>query len=122
REGFGGGMGGPIRDDGSFRFVVVPGRGLIAVQVHHNGHYLSGVGVEKIKVERDRMGGVPYLDTYPFLCYYESYNTLVEIAPEPGAESVTCDVAVVAGRTLTGTVLGPDGKPLAGARRRGCAA
>jgi RNA polymerase sigma factor (sigma-70 family) len=116
---FGGGLGGPIRDDGSFRFVVVPGRGLIAVQVHHNDRYLSAVGVEKIKVERDRMGGVPYLDTYPFLCYYESYNTLVEIASEPGAESVTCDVAVVAGRTLPGAVLGPDGKPLAGARRRG---
>jgi hypothetical protein len=108
-------LGGSTRDDGSFQFVIVPGRGLLAVQVSHNDHYLSGVGVEKIKVRRDRMGEVNYLDTYPF-CYFESYNTLVEIDPKPGDESITCDLIVEPHRSLTGTVLGPDGKPLAGAR------
>jgi RNA polymerase sigma factor (sigma-70 family) len=112
---FGGGLGGSTREDGSFQFVAVPNRGLIAVQAHHNGRYLSGVGVEKIKVPRDRMGDVKYLETYPFLCYFESYNTLAEIAPKSGDESITCDLVVIPdpGLTRTGTVLGPDGKPLA---------
>jgi RNA polymerase sigma factor (sigma-70 family) len=118
---FGGGTGGSTREDGSFQFVVVPGRGLIAVQAHYNGRYLSGVGVEKIKVPRDRMGGVEYLETYPHLCYFESFNTLVEIAPKPGDESITCDLVVIPdpGLTRTGTVLGPDGKPLADTQATG---
>src|SRR5262249_49922807 len=34
-----------------------------------------------------------------------------------GEESITCNLTVVPGRALKGTVLGPDGKPLAGARQ-----
>jgi len=114
---FGGGLGGSAQEDGSFRFVVVPGPGLLAVQVADNNRYLNGIGAEKIKVPRDRMGGVKYLETSPHFCYFESFNTLVEINPKPGDESITCDLTVVPGRSLKGTVLGPDGKPLAGARR-----
>jgi hypothetical protein len=119
--GFGGGLGGSTRDDGSFRFVVVPGRGLLAVQVRHNDCYVSAVGVEKIKVPRDRMGGAEYLETYPYLCYFGCYNALAEIAPKPGDESITCDLVVVPdpGRTRAGTVLGPDGKLLADAQATG---
>jgi RNA polymerase sigma factor (sigma-70 family) len=112
-------LGGPVRDDGSFRFVAVPGRGVVAVQVSHNDRYLSGVGVEKIKVPRGRMGSLGYLDTSPSFCQFNNFNTLAEINPRPGDEAVTCDLTVVPGRSLTGTVLGPDGKPLAGARRVG---
>jgi RNA polymerase sigma factor (sigma-70 family) len=117
---FGGGLGGPVRDDGTFRVVTVPGRGVIAVNADHNYRYLRGVGAERIKGPRVRLAeDLECLDTYPFRCQIPSHNTLVEIAPRPGDESVTCDVAVVPGRALRGTVLGPDGKPLAGARRRG---
>jgi RNA polymerase sigma factor (sigma-70 family) len=115
---FDGGLGGLVRDDGTFKFVAVPGRGVVAVQVHHNDRYLSGVGVDKIKAPRGQMGSLDYLDTYPH-CQFNNMNTLVEINPRPGDEAVTCDLKVVPGRTLKGTVLGPDGKPLAGARRVG---
>jgi RNA polymerase sigma factor (sigma-70 family) len=113
------GVGGATREDGTFQLVAVPGRGVIAVQVAHNDRYLPGVGAEKIKVPRSWMGDLECLDTYPFACQVWNYNALVEIAPKPGAGSITCDLIVDPGRKLTGTVLGPDGKPLAGARRYG---
>jgi hypothetical protein len=40
----------------------------------------------------------------------------VEVNPAKDAESMTCNLTVDPGKTLTGTVLAPDGKPLAGAR------
>jgi RNA polymerase sigma factor (sigma-70 family) len=116
---FGGASGGSTGEDGSFQLVALPGRGVIAVQVSHNYRYLSGVGVEQIKGRRTDMGGLECLDTYPFPCQIWNMNALVEIDPRPGDESITCDLTVVPGRSLTGTVMGPDDKPLAGAHRRG---
>jgi RNA polymerase sigma factor (sigma-70 family) len=110
------GFGRQTRDDGSYQFVVVPGRGLIAVQVSYNNRYLSGVGAEKIKAPRKNIG-IDSFDTYPVPCQIPNMNTLVEINPKSGDESITCDLIVVPGRALKGTVLGPDGQPLAGARR-----
>jgi hypothetical protein len=37
------------------------------------------------------------------------------VSPKPEDEAITCDVVLDPGRTLKGTVLGPDGKPLPGA-------
>src|SRR5262249_25096195 len=53
---------------------------------------------------------------YPHACFAGDYNTLIEINPDRQA-LVALDVVIELdpGRTLTGTVLGPDGKPLAGA-------
>jgi hypothetical protein len=106
-----------VQEDGSYRIVVVPGRGLISVQVSHNYRYLSGVGAEKIKGPRRMMGSDEGFDTYPFMCQSWNQNTIVEINPKPDDEALTCDLTVVPARTLKGTVLGPDGKPLAGARQ-----
>ena len=111
------GYGCGTREDGSYRVAVVPGRGLISVQVSHNDRYLSGVGAEKIKGPRRKMGEYEGFDTYPFMCQTWNQSTVVEINPKPGDESVTCDLIVVPARSLKGTVLGPDGKTLAGARQ-----
>ncbi len=113
---FGGSTSGLAREDGSYRIVALPGHGLIAVQVHHNNRYLLGIGAEQIKGPRREIGGMEGFDTYPFLCQTWNFNTLVEITPKDGDESITRDLVVIPGRSLTGTVLGPDGKPLAGAR------
>jgi RNA polymerase sigma factor (sigma-70 family) len=114
--GAGGSTGGPNREDGSFRIVALPGRGLIAVQVAHNFRYRCGVGADQIKGPRVKFGDMKCFDTYPFQCQIPNMNTLVEIAPKPGEDSITCDLIVIPedpGRTLTGMVLGPDDKPLA---------
>jgi hypothetical protein len=73
-----------------------------------------GVGAEQIK--RRTSGNGQLLDTRPYLLLPENEHTIAKISPKAGDESITCDVYLDPGRTLTGTVVGPDGKPLAGAR------
>ncbi|HTU92287.1 MAG TPA: carboxypeptidase regulatory-like domain-containing protein, partial [Gemmataceae bacterium] len=99
--------------DGSFRIPVLPGHGLIAVRAYHD-HYVRSDGIDKIKGPRHR-GLNDVFRTIP-ICFAVNYHTLVEIDPKPGEESITCDVTLDPGRTLKGTVLGPDGKPLTGVR------
>jgi hypothetical protein len=101
--------------DGSFQLVAMPGRGLIGVVASPYGHYMMAVGADQIQ-GRDRNG---IFQTYPGVCYEQTYNTVIEINPAVDAASVTCTVFVDPGQTLSGTVLGPDDKPLAGTRTRG---
>jgi RNA polymerase sigma factor (sigma-70 family) len=118
----GGGTGGPTKEDGSFRLVALPGRGLIAVQVAHNFRYLGGVGADQIKGPRVMLGDMECFHTYPSFLQIPNMNTIVEIVPKSGENSITCDLIVVPDdsvRTLTGIVLGPDGKPLADAQAAG---
>jgi RNA polymerase sigma factor (sigma-70 family) len=44
------------------------------------------------------------------------HNAYALIEPEPGAGPVTCDVQFDRGKTLSGRVVDPDGRPLAGAQ------
>jgi RNA polymerase sigma factor (sigma-70 family) len=104
------------RKDGSFRVVALPGRGLLGVRASRD-EYRMGVGAERIK--RRVSGSGQLLDTRPYHLYPGNEHTIAEISPKAGDESITCDVYLDPGRTLTGTAVGPDGKPLAGARVRG---
>jgi protocatechuate 3,4-dioxygenase beta subunit len=96
--------------DGSFEFVGLPGRGLVCASAWED-RYLTAAGASQIKGQ-DKRG---MYRTYPHLCVASHYHTLVEINPARDAEPLTCDVILDPGRTLTGTVLGPDGQPLPGA-------
>jgi RNA polymerase sigma factor (sigma-70 family) len=95
--------------DGSFQFIGLPGRGLVAAH-GHGDRYAVGVGAEKYK-DRDPVGHLP---TKP-PCLAIGFHTLVEVEPARDADVVPCEVVLDPGRTLHGNVLGPDGKPLAGA-------
>jgi hypothetical protein len=99
-------------EDGSFEVVGLPGRGLLAVRAWGD-RYLLEVGADQIE-GRDEQG---FYRTYPHLVQASHYHTLAEINPPKDAESLTCNLLVDPGQTLTGKVLGPDGKPLSGARR-----
>jgi RNA polymerase sigma factor (sigma-70 family) len=109
-----GSPGGWTQKDGSFRTVALPGRGLIAVRAYKDD-YRMGVGADQIK--GPRVGQI--WQTYPTQLYPGNYHTIVEVAPKPRDEAITCDVVVDPGRTLKGTILGPDGRPLAGAQVSG---
>ena len=98
-------------EDGTFEVVTLPGRGLLAVRALSD-HCLLEVGADQIK-GRDEQG---FYWTDPHLLGANAYHTLVELDPSKDAVSLTCNLAVDPGRTLTGRILGPDGKPLAGAR------
>jgi RNA polymerase sigma factor (sigma-70 family) len=103
------------KDDGTFRFVGLPGRGVIGARGLQD-RYLVAVGIEKFTI-RD-VGWRQITNTAP-PCIADNYHTLIEVSPPKDAESQTCDITLDPGRTLTGTVIGPDGKPLSGARLGG---
>jgi RNA polymerase sigma factor (sigma-70 family) len=99
-------------DDGSYRLVGLPGPGFVAVRDRAAASpYPKGGGADRLGVAiKDgfiaaRPGSCPVLD----------YQGFAAVNPEPGAESVTCPVELEPGRSVTVTVLAPDGRPLAGA-------
>jgi hypothetical protein len=71
------------------------------------------VGAEKS--QRRNQGNLEFLATEP-LCDPMGYHRLLEINPAKDVQTLTCHLEVEPGHTLRGTVVGPDGKPLAGAR------
>jgi protocatechuate 3,4-dioxygenase beta subunit len=100
--------------DGTFQTVALPGRGLVAARAW-NDRYCSRVGAAGIKgLQPDG-----FFNTEPHLLHPNHFHRLVEVNPAADAREVTCDLLLDSGRTLTGTVQGPDGKPLAGVRVSG---
>jgi beta-lactamase regulating signal transducer with metallopeptidase domain/protocatechuate 3,4-dioxygenase beta subunit len=99
--------------DGSYQVAGLPGPGLVAVV--HNGPYLKAP-------DRDDEYGINQnvFQTAPDLLMPPiRYNAVARIDPAKGVSSVNCDVTLDQGWTFTGTVLGPEGTPLAGARAFG---
>jgi RNA polymerase sigma factor (sigma-70 family) len=95
-------------EDGTYRIVGLPGPGQIVVW--RQEHYLRGA-------DRDDEDGPPanefgYMPAVNFAAF-------ARVDPPKGAESVKRDITLIPGWTFTGTILGPDGKPLAGARACG---
>ncbi len=101
----------PVKEDGSYRVAGLPGPGLIGV-LHHPSSYLRAP-------DRDDECGTKKgsLNTAPFhVSFTSNYNALAPVNPERGAGPVRRDVTLDPGWSFKATVLGPDGKPLAGAR------
>ena len=100
--------------DGSYRVVGLPGPGLVAVFPPKN-HYLRAPEREdEYGTKEDSLSTSPY-----HLSFTSNYSALARINPTKGVDSVTQDVTLDPGWRITGTVLGPDGQPLAGARSFG---
>jgi RNA polymerase sigma factor (sigma-70 family) len=101
--------------DGRFKFVGLPGRGVVAAMAARPDGYRTRVGAEKIK-GLDRfltpIGNARGL-------FPPNFHTIIEVNPKKGAESVSCELVLVGGTTRTVKVVGPDGKPLARALVRG---
>jgi RNA polymerase sigma factor (sigma-70 family) len=93
-------------EDGRFRVVGLPGPGLLSVSL--GDQYL-------LANERDDADGAKGgLGTAPFHIFAGSANALARINPDKDAELFQRDVKVDPGVTLTGTLVGPDGKPVEG--------
>jgi RNA polymerase sigma factor (sigma-70 family) len=91
--------------DGIYRIIGLPGPGLIAVFQDHTKDYLFGAERDDEDGLKEDFGFVPQAN----------FAAFARIDPARGSESVRRDIALVRGWTFTGTLLGPDGKPLAGA-------
>ena len=93
-------------EDGSYRVAGMPGPGMVAVRFVDG--YLRAH-------ERDDEYAIKeiFVPTMPLPTM--NYTAIARIDPAQGVESVTRDLTLDPGWTFTGTVLGPDGKPMAGA-------
>jgi hypothetical protein len=113
-------------EDGSFTLLGMAGRGLVTAKAFQGsasdfgarfgdrnveGRYLMAVGADKIQGPRD---GDSFI-THPHICDASRYNTLLEVNPAKGVESIVRDVVLDPGKTVSGTILGPDGRPMKGA-------
>jgi RNA polymerase sigma factor (sigma-70 family) len=96
--------------DGVFRIVGLPGRGLVGVSAAERDRYRMGVGADQIHGMLEN----GHFSTFPSLLYARNFNTLVEVKPAKEAEALTLEILVDPGLTLTGTINGPDDKPLSG--------
>jgi RNA polymerase sigma factor (sigma-70 family) len=100
--------------DGTFRFVGLPGRGLLGARASGD-QYRLGVGADKIK--GGQAGGA--FRTYPGMLFASQFHALVEVNPAKDAKELNCELLLDPGRSAQGDVYGPDGQPLAGARVSG---
>jgi hypothetical protein len=112
-------------NDGQYAVVGLPGRGIVTVEYWGGGltRYLRGIGAEKIPEYRDAVGGNKRLDQVAprKLHLLDPYHALAAVDPPDGAESFPLNFQLDPGQTLSGVVLDPDGKPLAGAHYTGLA-
>jgi hypothetical protein len=101
-----------VGEDGAYRLVGLPGPGMVAVQA--GSEYL-------LATDRDDADGSkhPFVGTSPYHLQATTYNALARLDPPKEAKMVVRDVALDPGLTFGGTVMGPDGKPLPGARTHG---
>ncbi len=96
-------------DDGRFTIPALPGRGLISGRASEDG-YLHGVGADSIKGYDAQLGG---FHTYPSICSKSDKHVLAKINPAPGHD-VDLELEVDPGRTVSGTIVDPDGLPVTG--------
>ncbi len=112
--------------DGSFRFVGLPGRGVVtvlaktkfAMRIQPNydwAGYFTEIAMPVMLMGRNDTG----VDTDPIkgldrLLLLQSHNTVAVVNPAKDAKAVRCDIVLDPGRTLNGKVHGPDGRPLTG--------
>jgi RNA polymerase sigma factor (sigma-70 family) len=102
------------KEDGSYRVVGLPGPGLVAVRAH-SGDYLRAP-------DRDDEYGVGGrgLSTSPYhLTHPTNYHALARVDPAKDGPTATRNVVLDPGETIKGALVGPDGKPVAGARGYG---
>jgi hypothetical protein len=94
----------------------MPGRGIVAAAVPQQGgdgrgpDYLVGVGADRIKGRGKRGDFV----TWPYIVDPRRQNTLVGLDLARDAHWFTCNLVLDPGKTVRGTVVDPDGRPLVG--------
>ncbi len=103
--------------DGTFRLVGLQGHGLLCARAG-NEAYRMGVGAERIK-EKKMTIGIETVSVVPHYVMVNNFHVLSEISPPDGVEEATFELALDRGDVVTGRVVDPEGRPLAGARPRG---
>ncbi|MHC5541348.1 sigma-70 family RNA polymerase sigma factor, partial [Singulisphaera rosea] len=95
--------------EGRFEVSTLPGPGFIAAR-SESPRYLPGVGAEAIPGLKSEN----LLSTLRSFVSRDFYHVFAPTNPELGSETTTCDIQVDPGRTLSLTVVDPEGKQLSG--------
>ena len=105
--GFWGGVPGigTTKEDGTYRVIGLPGPGQVLVFHDRETDYLLGAERDDEDGLHEAFGYMPQVN----------FAAFARVDPAKGAESMRRDIELVPGWTFTGTLLGPDGKPLVGA-------
>jgi RNA polymerase sigma factor (sigma-70 family) len=99
------------KDDGSYRVVGLPGPGLVGVYYQKDTYLRAPDRDDEFGTKEKSIRTAPY-----HISFTSNYNALARVDPPKGADSFKCDITLDRGWTVKGTVKGPDGKPVAGAR------
>ncbi len=111
---------------GQFRFVALPGLGIITFGTHPLPEFqkpypparISDADRKKPYFRTDDRGD-RFVISRPALMGLGHANAYRVIEPEVGQESLKVDFQLDPGKSITGRVVGPDGKPLSGVRVSG---
>jgi RNA polymerase sigma factor (sigma-70 family) len=98
-----------VGERGDFQLTVFPGAGVLSAQAD-DGRYLPIVVAPEDQKKGVSVGGLG-VNGATFV-HGHAYRV---IDAAEGVEPLKIDLELLTGRTLTGTVVGPDGQPLAGA-------
>jgi RNA polymerase sigma factor (sigma-70 family) len=98
--------------DGSFRVLGLPGRGLLAVKAEED-RFLPSVGAEQIPAADKTFTNIEFIQSNPSFLTVE-HHAFVPVNPAEDGKGAPCEVRLDPGKTVTGTILGPDSKPLDG--------
>ena len=102
--------------DGRYEAVVPPGPGVLGFRAAEEGRFRSGQGFDALAGP----GGDPtFLRAVGRDFGRGNYHILAGVDPAPGAEGITLDLAVGAGRTIELAVVDPEGRAVAGTEVEG---
>jgi protocatechuate 3,4-dioxygenase beta subunit len=99
------------KKDGSYRIVGLPGPGLLGVYYQIHPYLRAPDRDDEFGTKERSFNTSPYAILFP-----SNYNALARINPAKGVDSVKQDVTLDPGWSFSGTIHGPDGKPLTGTR------
>jgi protocatechuate 3,4-dioxygenase beta subunit len=103
--------GAPVQADGSFCLLAIPGPGLLCASAADTDRYAQA--------DLKDWDDFP-IKAIPHPIYPTSYHAVVRIDPsEKDPKSLRGEIQFEGGKTLTGRIERPDGKPLAGALAAG---
>jgi RNA polymerase sigma factor (sigma-70 family) len=106
----------PSMADGTFRLVVLPGKGFLVAHIQYQSDRFLPAGVPN-----KRMPGAPadaldvHYDTVPFELFPSNFPAVQPIDISAGTESITCDLTFDSGVVRSGSISDHEGRPLSGA-------
>jgi hypothetical protein len=103
------------KPDGRFEVAGLPGEGFLAARAELDTGYREAVGAESIRGMNPRQ---PF-SALPGFLTPSFYHALAPVNLQAGDEVATCDLEFDPGRTLTGSIVDPEGRPIAGCSAHG---